>query len=387
MIKLKTTRRGFVKNAGLGAVGATALSLGAAKPARSANDEVVLGIVGCGGRGQSLLKRITNIPGIKIAAVCDLREDRRNQAAYICEQYKPNVYNDFRKLLDKEKLDGCIVATEVGNHAKVVVPVMESGIHCFSEKPMEATVEKVDSIVRAARKAKGIYQIGFQRRYAPTFLNGMPLIHDGKIGDLTFLQGHWHWEWSVGGWVANVALSGGELVEQACHHIDVMSWAAQETPNRAMGIGQIIGPGRDLKYEHNSEDQSAVAFEFPSGAIFSYTHLFYLAHHFRSEQLVVHGTKGGIDFHSGLMHPRGEDAKPVRFGEKVTSWEYGTSLELEAFADHIRNNEIPRSNVETGRLSTLTALMGRMAMYKAKTKKFEGSVVTWDELGTTTDKA
>ncbi|MBZ0257998.1 Gfo/Idh/MocA family oxidoreductase [bacterium] len=387
MLELKSSRRSFVKKSGLGAVGATALSLGLARTARSANDEVVLGIIGCGGRGSSLLKRITNIPGIRIAAVCDLREDRRKQAAYICEKYNPTVYSDFRKLLDTEKLDGCIVATEVGNHAKVVVPVLESGIHCFSEKPMDANVQNVDAIVRAARKAKGIYQIGFQRRYAPTFVNGMPLVHNGDIGDLTFMQGHWHWEWSVGGWVSNVAMSGGELVEQACHHIDVMSWAAGEAPVRAMGIGHIKGPGRDLKFEHNSEDQSAVAFEFSNGAIFSYTHLFYLANHFRSEQLVVHGTKGGIDFHSGEMYPRGDDAKPVRFGEKVTSWEYGTSLELEAFANHIRNKEMPRSNVETGRLSTLTALMGRMAMYKAKTKKFEGSVVTWDELGTTTDKA
>lgn len=385
MIELKTTRRSFARRAGLGAVGAAALSMGAARNVLGANDEITLAIIGTGGRGQSLLKRLTRVPGVRISAVCDLRDDRREQAAVICEQWKPTKYKDFRKLLETEKLDGCIVATEVGRHAEVVIPVLEAGLHCFSEKPMEANVEKVDAIVRAARKAKGIYQIGFQRRYAPAFLDAMPHVHNGSIGDLKFLQGHWHWEWSVGGWVANVAMSGGELVEQACHHMDVMTWAANTQPVRAMGIGHIAGEGRDLSHEHNSEDQSAVAFEFPNGVIFSYTHLFYLAEQFRSEALVAHGTKGGVDFHTGMLYPRPGQGEPKQIAEKVPNWDYGTYEELEAFVKHIRNNEQPLSNVETGRVSTLTALMGRMAMYDKATKTFQGSVITWDDLGTTTD--
>src|SRR5690606_4149158 len=136
------------------------------------------------------------------------------EAAMICEQYKPavNKYTEFEKLLEKENLDGCIVATEVGNHAKCVIPVLESGIHCFSEKPMESNVEKVDAIVKAARKAKGIYQVGFQRRYAPGFQEAIKFIHDGKLGKIRLMQGMWQWDWSVGGWVGDADMSGGELV-------------------------------------------------------------------------------------------------------------------------------------------------------------------------------
>lgn len=380
---LDVSRRSFLK---VGA-GASALALGVSNRVLGANDEVVLGMIGTGGRGQSLLKRITSIPQVRIAALCDVREERLNQAAEICADYKPAVkkYSDFYELLSKEKLDGCIVATEVGNHAKCVIPVLESGIHCFSEKPMDCTVDKVDAIVKAARQAKGFYQVGFQRRYAPAFQAGIGLIHDGKIGEVSFLQGCWHWEWSVGGWVADVDMSGGEIVEQACHHMDVMSWIMKgQHPLQCIALGHIGGEGRKLDNKHNSEDQSSVSFVFPSGAIFSYTHLFYLAEQFRDEKLVVHGKTGGIDLRGGMLYPRPGKGEPVKFAEEITSWELGTTEELVAFADQIRNNKKPLSDQETGRISTLMSLMARKAMYERDTKTFQPQVVTWDDLGSTT---
>jgi len=378
--KKSLSRRSFLATT----ASASALAIGAPQKVLGANDEVVLGIIGTGGRGQSLLKRITNIPNIRIAAICDKREERRTQAEQICEDYKPapKLYSDFEKLLDKEKLDGCIVATEVGNHAKCVIPVLESGIHCFSEKPMDCTVDKVDAIVKAARKAKGFYQVGFQRRYAPAFLSGVGKIHEGAIGDITFMQGCWHWSWSVGGWVANVEMSGGEIVEQACHHMDVMNWVMRgQRPMKCVAMGHMAGP-RGEYFRHNTEDQSAVTFYYPTGAIFSYTHLFYLAEHFQEERLLVHGKTGGVDLRTGMLYPRPGLGEAQQIAEKVPDWDYGTSEELEAFADQIRNNKKPLSNQETGRVSTLMSLMAREAMYKTRTHEFEPSVVNWEDLGT-----
>lgn len=370
------SRRRFIQ----GATAASVLTLAMPRKAFSANDEVTLAMIGTGGRGQALLKRITSIPGIKIAAVCDQREERAQQAASICEQYNAKVYTDFQTMLDTEKLDGCIVATEVGNHAKCVVPVLERDLHCFSEKPMDCTVEKVDQIVKAARKSKGIYQVGFQRRYAPGFQQAIKYIHDGNMGNVTFLQGQWSWTWGVGGWVADVDLSGGELVEQACHHMDVMQWVMKgQHPLRCFAIGAIKGE-RELPNAHNSEDHSTVAYEFPGGVILNYNHLFYCCQAFEEEKLNVHLEKGGINLITGMKYPRPDMGEPEQISEKAPDWGYGTYEELASFANHIRNNEKPLSNEETGRVSTLMSLMGRMAMYKRETKTFEPSMVTWEDL-------
>ena len=387
MTNKDVNRRSFIQTT---SIGASVIAAGSARNVLGANDEVVLGIIGTGGRGQSLLKRITNIPNVRIACICDLRENRREQAAVICEDYnpKPNLYSEFRDMLDKEKLDGCIVATEVGNHAHCVVPVLETGLNCFSEKPMDCTVEKVDRIVKAARKAKGFYQVGFQRRYNPGFMKSIEHIHNGEMGKITFLQGQWQWTWSVGGWVLDVDMSGGELAEQACHHMDVMNWVMNNTPPvRCAAMGAITVPHTEpyeQKMEHLSEDHSAVMFEFPGGVTFSYTHLFYCCEQFCGEKLWVYTEKGGVDLPQAMKYPRAGMGDPERLGPESPDWDHGTYEELAAFVDQIRNNKKPLSDQETGRISTLMSLMGRKAMYKRKTKSFEPTVVTWEELGSTT---
>jgi len=380
----QVNRRSFIKS-----TGAMTLAIGASNRVLGANDEVVLGMIGTGGRGQSLLKTITNIPGIRIGALCDLRDDRLEKAAYICENYKPapKTYKDYMKLIENEKsLDGIMVCNEIGNHAKVVVPVLEAGFNCFSEKSMDCTVEKVDQIVAAARKSKGIYQIGFQRRYAPVFQKCIAAIHEGAIGDVNFLQGAWQWSWSVGGWVGDIEMSGGELVEQACHHMDVMSWVMKgQKPLKAVAMG-LITRERNNFPEHPSEDHSAVMFEFPGDVIFSYNHLFLCPKEFEYERLWVYGSKGGVDLPAGMKYPRPGmgDAENLYPAPDPQDWGRGTSEQLESFARHIRNNEKPLSNEITGAISTLTAIMGHKAMYKMNEKKWEPSIVTWDDLGSTT---
>ncbi len=376
------SRRKFVHTTGA----ASALAIGLPKRVFGANDKIVLAMIGTGGRGQALLRTLSNIAGHRIAALCDIRDERLDQAMRYCEQYTPATkrYNDFRQMLEKENLDACIVATEVGNHAQCVVPVLEAGLHCFSEKPMDCTVEKVDAIVKAAREAKGIYQVGFQRRYAPGIQDAVSAVHEGIIGDVTFLQGQWHWTWSVGGWVANVDMSGGELVEQACHHMDVMQWVMKgQHPLRCCAMG-CITRAISTPPEHHSEDHSAVMFEFPGDVTCSYTHLFYCPEQFTGEKLWVYGQSGGVDIVKSVKYPRPEMGEVEQLGESAPSWNYGTPHELEAFITHIHNNEKPLSNEETGRISTLMSLMGRKAMYKRKTKSFEPSMVTWEELGSTT---
>ncbi len=258
------SRRSFLKAASIGAVVIPAVNV------LGANEKIAIGIIGTGGRGQQLLKTITHIPALQVAAVCDLREDRIAEAMRICEEQYEGVksYTDFRQMLDRERLDACLVATEVANHALCVIPVLEHGLHCFSEKPMESTVEKVDRIVETARKSKGIYQVGFQRRYAPGFQQAIGAIHAEKAGTIRYLQGQWHWDWGESGWCLDAEISGGELVEQACHHMDVMQWVMKgEHPARCVAMG-LSSFEEKVPSGYPSEDHSSVAFQFSNGVVF-----------------------------------------------------------------------------------------------------------------------
>lgn len=379
----KQTRRSFIQTT---TASAAALSMTAPGSVLGANDEVVIGIIGTGGRGQRLLKAITNIKGYRVAAVCDLIQARADQAAEICEQYQPKVrvYRDFSKMMNLEKMDAIIVATEEANHGKCVIPVLRAGLHCFSEKPIETTVEKVDEVVKAARQAKGLYQVGYQRHYIPSFQTSIKHIQDGHAGKITFLQGMWQWDYGVGGRYLDMNEAGCWFLAQACHHCDAMAWVMNnQPPLRAVAMGKIT-ENHPNPPEYCAEDHSALAFEFPGGVIFSYTHLMNCCDQFCGEKLWVYAEKAGIDLIEGMKYPRKGMGDPERLGEKSSDWDNGTYEELEAFARHVRNGETPLSNVETARVGTLIGILGGMAMYQRESKSWVPRVAKWEDLGSTT---
>ncbi|MCX8037761.1 MAG: Gfo/Idh/MocA family oxidoreductase [Candidatus Sumerlaeia bacterium] len=379
-------RRAFLRNT---AAGASALALGSAAKARAAarSDEVVLGFIGCGGRGSTLLQKIVRTEGVRVAAVCDLRTERVAAAQETAKRFSPKGYTNFEEMLDKEKLDGVIVATEVGNHAKTAIPVLERNIHCFCEKPLETTVERMDALVRAARKSKAICQIGFQRHYNDGYVKAIEKIHSGDLGKISFLQGQWSWVWEIGGgWVADMDLGGGELVEQAGHHMDVMAWVMKyQHPIDCVAMANI---SREIPADAKptSEDHSGLLFRFPGNVIFSYTHLFYCPQPFQLERMLVYGQTWGIDLVKGELYLKGN--KTEKLGEDSgTDWGKGTNEELDAFVENIRSGgkEKPRSNIETARIATLMCFMGRAAFRDVKSNKFEPRLVKWEDLGSTTE--
>lgn len=385
----KVSRRSFLRTS---AVGASTVALASAGSARgfAANEKVQLGWIGYGGRAQGLMKKILeSCPDARIAAICDLKPDRIEAGQKAAERDKPAGYKDLREMMDKEKLDGILVVTEPNKHAETVVPVLERSIHCFAEKPMDITVEACDAITVAARKSKGIYQIGTQRRYHPTYVKAMQAIHDGMMGRVTFMQGGWHWSGDPSG--APVARDGGRLIEQASHHMDVMSWVMKnQHPTTCVAMAfqdQSLLPNAQFNNPNEfSETKSATIFKFPDGVLFSYTHLWILPGKYDDEILLAFGQKGAMDFNEALY--TGRDEKERRFGPVIgKGWDQGTTEELIDFVDNVKTGgkRVPSANVETGRICSLMCIMGRMAMVNKAKNAYEPSVVKWEDLKSTTE--
>ncbi len=289
-------------------------------------------------------------------------------------------------MLEKEKLDGVVVATQPCAHADLVVPVLEAGLHCFAKKPMDTTVEKVDRIVRATRKAKGFYQIGTQRRYNPGSIASLDFVHKGEIGRVVFLQGHWHWTWAFG--KMTLAYGGGEIIEQAVPHMDVMLGVMKEQhPIRCVAMATQIEP-RPEGPNYWTETHSSANYQFPGGEVFSFTHMFYLPRCLENEKFLVICEKATVDVPKGMLHMRGDDEVSRRLGGTIfDSYDSGSSEQLADFVANIKEGgkRLPRANVETGCQATLMSIMGRMAMVHQANRSFEPSVVYWEEIGSTTE--
>jgi len=113
--------------------------------------ELTIAVIGAGVQGRVLIESCLRIPGIRIAAVCDIWEYSQRYASQYLKKYDQlvNVYEDYQDLLAKEKnLDAAIVATPDWMHAEHANACLEAGLHVYCEKEMSNSLEKARSMVQ-----------------------------------------------------------------------------------------------------------------------------------------------------------------------------------------------------------------------------------------------
>jgi myo-inositol 2-dehydrogenase / D-chiro-inositol 1-dehydrogenase len=348
-----------------------ALAAPALLGAQSPHDTVRVAVIGVGTRGSYLLRHTLEIPGVKVVALCDLDESRLARAKQAAGDAATDT--DFRRLIDNSKdIDAIIIATPVDTHKMIALAALEAGKNVYCEKPMSNTPEDVRVMVLAARSAKGIFQSGFQLRHDPARRAAMEFVHGGGLGRVLFLQGYRH-----GGdlpretpWYFDRSRSGDNIVEQACHIIDLMVWAVDKPPLRAFGSGGISlfkdePPGR------TTMDNYAVIYEFPDDIRFEFSHLYFDPPGFSGIKERVFCANGAIDLQTATWMDRlKRGANKLAIPDAGQSADYQS---LAAFIENARGHKTPLNNAESAARSTLVAMMGRKAIYEKR-------IVTWQEM-------
>ncbi|MDD5699487.1 MAG: Gfo/Idh/MocA family oxidoreductase, partial [Victivallaceae bacterium] len=107
------------------------------------NQEINIGVVGFGWWGRELTKTFRSIDGVKITAVGEKRDDLPAEVLGDAKHY-----TDLREMFDREKLDGVIISVPPPNHLEPALLAAEKGVHVFCEKPMAASLEDCDRMIR-----------------------------------------------------------------------------------------------------------------------------------------------------------------------------------------------------------------------------------------------
>ncbi|MBI1789733.1 MAG: Gfo/Idh/MocA family oxidoreductase [Acidobacteria bacterium] len=352
----------------------TLLAAPALLAAQSPNDTVRVGFIGVGNRGSYLLRHMLKVPGIQVVALCDLDAERLQKAMSQASAagHSPEGYSEYRKLLDRKDVDAIVIATPVDFHKEMSIAALEVGKHLYCEKPMALTPEECRLVTNAAASAKGIFQAGFQLRHDPNRAASMEFIKRGGIGKVLFLQGYRHTNDlpRQTPWYFDRTRSGDNIVEQACHIIDLMVWAAGAPPLRCFGSGGVNlfknePPGR------TTMDNYALVYEFPDEVRFNFSHIYFDPPGFSGIKERVYGSLGAVDLATATFVER--EKRGERKIESPQNGQDSTYLSLAAFIDNARGKKQPLNHSESARISTLTAMMGRKSIYERR-------VVTWEEV-------
>ena len=152
---------------------------GPGKP--GANDRVIIGFIGTGGRARQLMDQMPESGQIVAISDCYIK---RMEETLKEKRANWKQYQDYRKMLDAEKLDAVVVATP--DHGRVLPCIVccQAGLDIFAEKPLTLTVAEGRVLVNAVRKYKRIFQVGSQQRTMEMNRYACELVRTGGLGKI-----------------------------------------------------------------------------------------------------------------------------------------------------------------------------------------------------------
>lgn len=399
----RLTRREFAaKSAAVMAVGA------AAGQVIGANDRIRVGVAGLRGRGGELARWFAEQPDVEVAYLCDvdsrLFADRAAAVARISGK-EPRCVQDVRTILDDREVDALVVATPDHWHALQTIWACQAGKDVFLEKPLAHNIWEGRQMCAAVRKYGRVVQVGTQTRSAEYLQQAKDYLLSGKLGDIhlvrvlnskvrntightpeepvpagvdydmwlgpaparPFSQNHfhysWHWFW---------AYSGGDIINDGVHQVDLARWLAGVTvPTAVVSSGGI----HHFKDEQETPDTHIVNWEFPGMTMIFEQSLWspYLKKMpialrdlddlpkwpFSGTRIELYGTREIMFFerHGGGWQTFDEDGRSVRIQPgRFTNHEH-----IADFLNCMRTRSTPVAPIEEGHLSTLLCHYGNIA--------------------------
>lgn len=186
--KPTVTRRSFVAAAAAASAGARALTAKSAARVIGANERLHVGVVGAGGnamRHMRALKELAADDNVEIAAVCDLYDKRREEAAAFTGG-KP--YKDYRRLLADPDIDYVTISVPEHWHAPITLDAADQGLHVYCEKPLTWSIEEGLKVVEKIKRAGVVLQCGIQGMSDDSYESAARCIQEGRIGQVVMAQ-------------------------------------------------------------------------------------------------------------------------------------------------------------------------------------------------------
>lgn len=151
------------------------------------NPRVNVAVIGAGRIGRIHAANIaTRIPGARLAAVADVNLISARDLGARFEV--PMIVSDCREILEDSSITAVAICSSSETHAQLIQEAAAAGKHIFCEKPIDLKVEQIEWAMTAAQTAGVKLQIGFNRRFDPTFARAHEFVASGKVGEVHLVR-------------------------------------------------------------------------------------------------------------------------------------------------------------------------------------------------------
>lgn len=305
--------------------------------------EVRLGLIGLGYIGKVHLRNCLKLDSAKLMAVSDTSDKAIRLAK---RKGVKKTYGNYRELLNDHAVDAVIVALPTHLHLQCVRDAAEAGKHIFLEKPLARNTAEGKEIISYIRKNNVRLMVGYPLRFAQVFQALKQKIESGELGEVQIAYAtniasgpfihraergipHPVPEW----WLKKELSSGGALMDQGCHMINLLHWYFGEVSSVKTYLG--------YRFNLDLEDHASCTIKFRNKQIA----LLNVGWFSQKSQIKVdlHGT---VDSASA-SHSQSRVIAGIQLVlGKIPDFFKPYQKELSAFAECVRNDLAPSPSAE-----------------------------------------
>jgi predicted dehydrogenase/threonine dehydrogenase-like Zn-dependent dehydrogenase len=290
------------------------------------------------------LPNLKKTPGVRLRAIHSASGARgKSYARRFGADY---CASDYAEILKDSEIQAVVIVSRNQQHAAQALAALRAGKHVFVEKPMALTQEECRELSRAVEDGRKQLTVGFNRRYAPTYLTLKkqmakrtgPAVLNCRVNSPGISGSYW---------MADPA-TGGAILGEACHFVDLMYWLLDAEPVEVSAYSLPTD-----KKDPIGENNLVAAFRFADGSIANLTYSTVGSRTSAGERLEIFAIGLGAS---------AEDFKQsvVRTGRirKNSSWfaEKGYEAQMRAFFAALKQGNSPDITVRDGVRSTLGCL-------------------------------
>ena len=260
----------------------------------SKNDRPNVACIGVGGRGLVIARQAAELG--QVVAVCDADLERAEKAR-VALGGKAQVYQDYRKLLERKDVEIITNGTPDHWHTAIAVAACRAGKDVYSEKPMTLTIDEGKILCRVVEQTGRIVQVGTQQRSEAHFRTACELVRNGRIGKLkhvAVLLPFWttkggpfkaqpvppRLDWDL--WQGQAPVhgycpervhfnfrwwfeyAGGIITDWGQHHMDIAHWGMDMEHRGPLWVeGKAFFPNRGKPHCFNNPDRFVVNMKYP----------------------------------------------------------------------------------------------------------------------------
>ena len=221
-----------------------------------------VGVIGTGRIGLLHARNLAGrIPGVHLEAVSDVVAAAVEKCA--AELGVATATTDHRRILERKDIDAVVICSSTDTHSRMIGEAAEAGKHIFCEKPIDFDLKRIDEALAKVKRAGVKLQVGFNRRFDPSFQRVRDLVVAGSVGTPHLLRITSRDPSPPP--IAYVKVSGGIFLDMTIHDFDMARYLVGSEVTELYAAGGVlvdpeIGKAGDI-------DTAVVTLRFEGGAI------------------------------------------------------------------------------------------------------------------------